>query len=1206
MNIIKKTGVAVFGMFLAAVSLTGCKDYDAPVLNAPVATQQANTTIVELKETFWNDDTNYIWGTPQREDATPATVPTRPDGSHYIIKGRVVSSDEAGNVFKSLIIQDNTAALAISINSYNLYLKYRRGQEVVIDVTGMYIGKYNGLLQLGAPEWYANGNAWEASFMSPELFASHVELNGWPEVSAIDTIQVNTFSELNTDLEGLWKWQSQLVRFNNVSFVNGGVETYSEYHSSGVNQSITDSEGQSLIVRTSGYSNFWNQTLPAGKFDLVCIASYYGTTGWQLIMIDADGVMNLGNPTESPGVEDNPWSVNEAITEIKAGRTPNGWVTGYIVGAVGPEVSSVTSNNDIEWTDSPIFGNTLVIGQTADTKDIANALVMELAPNSKLYQQGNLVDNPGVYGKQIWIKGTMSTYLDTYGIVGNNGSSGTWKIEGVEDNTVINDGDGSQNAPYSANQVIAGTGAGTSAWITGYIVGSSNGMSASDFTPGAANASGTNIFIANSPDETDYTKTVPVQLPAGAVRTALNLQSNPGLVGAKVSLYGSLEKYFGQNGIKSVTEYTLDSEGTGGGGDTPTPDDPTAGDGSKTSPYSSTQVIAGTGSGTTAWVAGFIVGSSNGMNASDFKPGATDASGTNIFIANSATETDYTKTVPVQLPSGAVRAALNLQSNPGLVGAKVLLYGSLERYFGQNGLKSVSDYVIEGEGSGGGDTPGTPDTPGGSGTEASPYTCADVIAMNPQSSDPVQSGVWTKGYIVGWADMSSVYYINDQTARFTVPATMATNILLADQANVTDWTKCIGVQLPSGAVRTALNLQNNPDNLGKQVLIKGDIAKYSGVAGIRSASDYKMDGSSSGGGDTPTPNPTTVTSLDENFDASSNIPTGWTELKVAGDKAWYIANFSGNNYASMTGYKGTAPFDSWLITPGLDLSKMDNKVLTFDTEVNGYGSTTSKFQVYVMNTNNPATANTTELNVHLPAAPASGYSNWESSGNIDLSSYSGVVYIGFRYTATADANYATWCLDNVKINAGNGGGGNTPDPGTPDEPETPTGEYKGDFNSFNNGTAAASPYGTYTNATGWTATNSIVLGGTTDSSANNPYFTFIGPSGTLAPTLNGKASAPGKLTSPLLGGGIGTLTFNYGFAFSETKCTFTVYVKDSSGNVVKQDTVAVSPLEQKKAYSYSLAVNYTGNFYIEIVNDCVSQATSNKDRVSIWNLTWTN
>ena len=343
MKTFRKIGAGILSVVFAATTMTSCQDYDAPNIDAPVATKEANTTILELKQTFWQDETNYIWNTPQQENATPVAIPEREDGSHYIIKGTVVSSDEAGNVFKSLIIQDETAALAISINSYNLYLKYRRGQEVVIDVTGMYIGKYNGLLQLGAPEWYANGNAWEASFMSPEVFTSHVEVNGWPNLANVDTIQVNSFSELATDLDGLMKWQSQLVRFNNVSFVNGGVEAYSEYHSSGVNQSVMDSEGNSLIVRTSGYSNFWNQTLPEGNFDLVCIASYYGTTGWQLIMIDAEGAMNIGNATSTPGsTQENPLSVNEAITEISAGRTPVAWVTGYIVGTVAPEVTEVT------------------------------------------------------------------------------------------------------------------------------------------------------------------------------------------------------------------------------------------------------------------------------------------------------------------------------------------------------------------------------------------------------------------------------------------------------------------------------------------------------------------------------------------------------------------------------------------------------------------------------------------------------------------------------------------------------------------------------------------------------------------------------------------------------------------------------------------------------------------------------------------------
>ena len=46
------------------------------------------------------------------------------------------------------------------------------------------------------------------------------------------------------------------------------------------------------------------------------------------------------------------------------------------------------------------------------------------------------------------------------------------------------------------------------------------------------------------------------------------------------------------------------------------------------------------------------------------------------------------------------------------------------------------------------------------------------------------------------------------------------------------------MQLPSGAVRSALNLAGNPGNLGKQVTLKGNIEKYFGVAGFKSTSAY--------------------------------------------------------------------------------------------------------------------------------------------------------------------------------------------------------------------------------------------------------------------------------------------------------------------------------------------------------------------------------
>ena len=297
----------------------------------------------------------------------------------------------------------------------------------------------------------------------------------------------------------------------------------------------------------------------------------------------------------------------------------------------------------------------------------------------------------------------------------------------------------------------------------------------------------------------------------------------------------------------------------------------------------------------------------------------------------------------------------------------------------------------------------------------------------------------------------------------------------------------------------------------------------------------------------------------------------------------------------MTGYNGTAPCDQWLITPPVDMSKVSNKNLSFDSQVNGYGSTTTKLEVYVLSSADPNTATKTQLQPTLPAAPASGYSSWLNSGSISLSAQTGVVYIGFRYVATQDANYATWCVDNVKLGAG--GGTVTP----PDPPVT--GDDKAGFSTFNGG-APKSTYGTYTSTTGWTAENCNILGGQEAGKADsNPRFAFIGGVSTLAPCLNGKADSAGILTSSTLTGGIATLTFKYGFAYKDTQCRFTVNIKQN-GAVVKTQTVTLNTIEQYKAYDFSMDVNIKGDFVIEIVNDALGQKTTNSERVAIWNLNW--
>lgn len=301
----------------------------------------------------------------------------------------------------------------------------------------------------------------------------------------------------------------------------------------------------------------------------------------------------------------------------------------------------------------------------------------------------------------------------------------------------------------------------------------------------------------------------------------------------------------------------------------------------------------------------------------------------------------------------------------------------------------------------GGDTPGQTT---GNGSEETPFTVADVIG------GATGTDVWVKGYIVGWVEGQTL----STGAHFNAAnVSVASNILVAASADVKSVDNCVPVQLVSGTdARTALNLQANPGNLGKEVMLKGSLEKYFGVAGIKSTSDYKIEG-----GGTPEGPVEPVSSINQNFDASTAVPAGWSQIQVAGNKAWYVTTYQENNYIAMTGYKGTAPFDQYLLTPPIDMSKVTDKVLTFETQVNGYGSKTSKIEVLVLTDNDLSKATSTTLDAKFATAPDSGYSSWVSSGAVDLSKFTGTIYIAFRYSATSDANYATWCVDNVKVNA---------------------------------------------------------------------------------------------------------------------------------------------------------------------------------------------
>lgn len=313
------------------------------------------------------------------------------------------------------------------------------------------------------------------------------------------------------------------------------------------------------------------------------------------------------------------------------------------------------------------------------------------------------------------------------------------------------------------------------------------------------------------------------------------------------------------------------------------------------------------------------------------------------------------------------------------------------------------------------------------GQQSDPYTLTEAIELQNTGATG-----WTTGYIVGSVKAGITELDSNDKVIWSKEGEMDNTLVIGETADTKDLGKCLVMELPQGSdLRKTANLVDNPGVYGKKIKVRGSFESFMGTYGLAgnkgTNAEFEIEGITP-----PTPGQNPVSSLYCNFDNFSTqisglIAQGWKNIKVSGDKDWFLKEFSGNTYASCSAYKGTGsgPWEAWLISPAIDIDKAKTKSVTFEVQAGFEGEST--LEAYVLTTNDPNTAEKTLLNANIPEkGTANGYSNWEKS-NIDLSKYSGIIYIAWRYQGKNATNSITYCLDNVNI----GGAEETTEPGTP-------------------------------------------------------------------------------------------------------------------------------------------------------------------------------
>ena len=171
----------------------------------------------------WENTKTLKFGDLTPDEAQFISLKGRPDASDKYIKGKVISSDRQGNIYKSLYIYDGTAAIELKL--YNgLYLDYlldldnMKSQWVYVRLDGLYLGNYRMMLSIGgAPsdgintagthKYYANSNLDNPRVAKLNVFAGeYVPL----EASDILEVDASNYTSLGEDQLG------RLVRFKGI------------------------------------------------------------------------------------------------------------------------------------------------------------------------------------------------------------------------------------------------------------------------------------------------------------------------------------------------------------------------------------------------------------------------------------------------------------------------------------------------------------------------------------------------------------------------------------------------------------------------------------------------------------------------------------------------------------------------------------------------------------------------------------------------------------------------------------------------------------------------------------------------------------------------------------------------------------------------------------------------------------------------------
>lgn len=328
-------------------------------------------------------------------DVASRTTPTiKTYSADEAIEGYVISSDEGGNFYKKIYIQneDKTQALSVALDKSGIYTEYPIGAKVQLRLKGLTTQLNNAITEVGYKIYKSEKSGRESvGSMAEAIYKTHLyDMGGERKTLASLAKEVTSIETVKNDAH-----VGQLITLKGVHFPNEvvGKTMYDKNKDLGgaTNYKLTDANGKTIDFRTSSYAKFKDEKVPAGTLDVTGVLSKFNTS-WQFMVSNYADIKVVSSATTT-----STQTSTQTATTVVSLEASTATVADYVVGK-----------------NVKLHGTIITKAGRAYFKLSDNTLI-QIAPESDLQLTDATIEKLGTQGYELTATGKFENFTPKKG-----------------------------------------------------------------------------------------------------------------------------------------------------------------------------------------------------------------------------------------------------------------------------------------------------------------------------------------------------------------------------------------------------------------------------------------------------------------------------------------------------------------------------------------------------------------------------------------------------------------------------------------------------------------------------------------------------------------------------------------------------------------------------------------------------------------------